>query len=693
MKPTLLCLLLLAVSTGCTSRIDREAVVARHRIVTHATDPHSPAQVGNGGFAFGMDITGLQTFVPFNTLSDWGWHSFPQDETTRRQHYQGVPVEIGGRSVPMDFPDETQPGISDWLAKNPHRFNLGRLGFRLLKADGNAAAECDLHDITQETDLWTGIVTSRFSLEGHPVEVRTACHPDRDAVGVEVLSPLLKQGRLQLFLDFPYADDRYITEYVGDYDRPERHVSRLTAQNDTTALIQRTMDSVTYNVALHWSDPSARLDAPQTGSHRFLLRPGNCSRFSLTCEYAPEVTEAPPVPELFMQSREAWREYWSSGAAIDLSGSEDPRWQELERRIVLSQYLMRVNEAGAWPPQESGLVNNGWHGRFHFEMIWWHELHFLLWNRPESATKALSVYHKFLPTSRLRAERQGLRGARWPKCTADRDVEWPHLIHATLIWQQPHPIYLAETRYRTDPNPETLEKWSDVVFATADYMADFVRLDTAREEYVLGSPLCPVSENTPIFETCNPTFELAYWRYGLNTAQRWRERLGQERDPHWDDILQRLAPLPVQDGTYVTYEGIPDMWTRYNFEHPALAGIYGMLPGEGVDRTIFEKTLDRIFDTWRFDRVWGWDFPMLAMAAARCGRPDMAVDMLLHDSKNFRFDVHGFATGGPFPYLPSNGGLLTAVAMMAAGWDGSAGTAPGFPTGWHIKSEGFSKMQ
>ena len=138
-------------------------------------------------------------------------------------------------------------------------------------------------------------------------------------------------------------------------------------------------------------------------------------------------------------------------------------------------------------------------------------------------------------------------------------------------------------------------------------MADFVRLDTAREEYVLGPPLCPVSENTPIFETCNPTFELAYWRYGLNTAQRWRERLGQERDPHWDDILQRLAPLPVQDGTYVTYEGIPDMWTRYNFEHPALAGIYGMLPGEGVDRTIFEKTLDRIFDTWRFDRVWGWD--------------------------------------------------------------------------------------
>ena len=694
MKPILL-LLFAALFSGCDSPIDREAVVARHRIVTHTTDPHSPAQVGNGGFAFGMDITGLQTFVPFNTLSDWGWHSFPQDEATRRQHYRGVLVEVGGRSVPMDFPDETQPGISDWLAKNPHRFNLGRLGFRLLKSDGTEASESDLRDACQQTDLWTGIVTSRFSFEDCPVEVRTACHPDRDAVGVEVISPLLEQGRLQLFLDFPYADDRYITDYVGDYDRPERHASALLSATDTTALIRRSMDTVAYDVALRWSDAPARLIAPGRDSHRFLLRPGSGGRFSLVCEFAPETGTA-PVPEmreLSECSTQMWREYWLSGAAIDLSRSDDPRWMELERRIVLSQYLMRLNEAGPWPPQESGLVNNGWHGRFHFEMIWWHELHHLLWNRPELAAEALDVYRKFLPTSRLRAQRQGLHGARWPKCTADRDVEWPHAIHATLVWQQPHPIYLAETRYRMEPARETLEQWSDVVFATAEYMADFARLDSLRGEYVLGSPLCPVSENTPIFETRNPAFELAYWRYGLLTAQRWRERLGLPREPYWDDVLARLAPLPVEKGVYVTYEGIPDMWMRYNFEHPALAGIYGMLPGEGVDRTIFEKTLDRIFDTWRFDRVWGWDFPMLAMAAARCGRPDKAVDMLLYDSENFQFDTHGLATGGPFPYFPSNGGLLTAVAMMAAGWDGSDGEAPGFPADWHVKSEGFRKMQ
>jgi hypothetical protein len=85
---------------------------------------------------------------------------------------------------------------------------------------------------------------------------------------------------------------------------------------------------------------------------------------------------------------------------------------------------------------------------------------------------------------------------------------------------------------------------------------------------------------------------------------------------------------------------------------------------------------------------------MLAMAAARTGDPETAIDMLMHPSANFQFDEHGLATGGPFPYFPSNGALLSAVAMMAAGWDGSKGDAPGFPKNgrWTVKYEGFNIM-
>jgi hypothetical protein len=68
---------------------------------------------------------------------------------------------------------------------------------------------------------------------------------------------------------------------------------------------------------------------------------------------------------------------WQSGGAVDLSGSSNPRAVELERRIVLSQYLTAINGAGRTPPQETGLVCNSWHGKFHLEMHWWHAAHFL----------------------------------------------------------------------------------------------------------------------------------------------------------------------------------------------------------------------------------------------------------------------------------------------------------------------------
>jgi threonine dehydrogenase-like Zn-dependent dehydrogenase len=63
-------------------RVDRQALVTRHNVVLHQFDADNPLTVGNGGFAFTVDATGLQTFpeafehtIPLGTLSDWGWHT------------------------------------------------------------------------------------------------------------------------------------------------------------------------------------------------------------------------------------------------------------------------------------------------------------------------------------------------------------------------------------------------------------------------------------------------------------------------------------------------------------------------------------------------------------------------------------------------------------------------------------------
>ena len=678
--------------------IDREAVVKRHRVCTTGTLLKSPAQVGNGKFAFGMDITGLQTFVPFNTLSDWSWHSFPLPEGMRAEDYRPVAVETHGKKIAYELRNPDQPELSEWLTKNPHRYNLGRIGFRLLREDGTEAREIDLGNARQEIDLWTGVVYSRFELNRKEVKVRTVCHPDKDMIGVSIESELLNDGNMSIYLDFPYPDGRYFKHYIGRYDTISGHTSTFEKLAPNSVRITRTMDDTHYYATLDWTGP-ATFSRESEKAHTFLLQPRHTSTFSFTCCFSPEpvadVTE--PVASIERKSAASWEKYWRSGAAVDLSGSKDPRWLELERRIVLSQYLMRANESGLFPPQESGLVNNGWFGRFHFEMIWWHGVHYGLWNRMECFDNYLNVYKDFMPKALERAKSEGRSGARWPKCTGNFNREWPGSAHAYLIWHEPHPIYFAEMQYRQKPAPETLEKWKDVVLNTADYMADYLFYDKKTKQYVLGPPVVVVSENTDPLQTINPIFELGYFRYGLRTALEWADRLGlsEKRTKKWKEVLSKMAPLPVVDGVYTTYEGIPDMWTKYTYEHPALTGVYGMLPGDGVDLPTFKHTLEKVCKEWQFNRIWGWDFPMLAMAAARTGQPALAIDMLMHPSAGFQFDEHGLATGGPFPYFPSNGALLTAVAMMCGGWDGSEGEAPGFPKdgSWTVRYEGFVPMQ
>ena len=120
-----------------------------------------------------------------------------------------------------------------------------------------------------------------------------------------------------------------------------------------------------------------------------------------------------------------------------------------------------------------------------------------------------------------------------------------------------------------------------------------------------------------------------------------------------------------------------------------------MLPGDGVDSIKMRATVHKVMDTWQWDKCWGWDFPMMAMAAARSGEPKLAIDALLYSSPKNSFDARGLSSGGPFPYFPSNGGLLTAVAMMAAGWDGApARHAPGFPDdgSWDVRCENLNPL-
>ena len=99
--------------------------------------------------------------------------------------------------------------------------------------------------------------------------------------------------------------------------------------------------------------------------------------------------------------------------------------------------------------------------------------------------------------------------------------------------------------------------------------------------------------------------------------------------PVWDRVLQRLAPLPVEDGVYVLHEGVQDMWTKWNFEHPALTGVYGWLPGDGVDLRPCGHGGQSLHGVALRD-LWGWDFPDARDVRRPARRAGEAVDFLLH---------------------------------------------------------------
>lgn len=445
------------------------------------------------------------------------------------------------------------------MIQNPQRLNLGNIGFWF---GGENITEDDLEDITQVLDLWTGTISSSFSYNGSKVTVGVRVAPDTDTVGVSVESDLLSTGHLGLFLDFPYSDvNKFDAPFVGVWNATGNHSTSLEATGNQ-AIIHHTLDDNSYSLTAQW-EGDGKIAEPEDGTHRYLLTVSGSSQLRMTAAFSPDgKTAQTSLDDLIVESGSWWETYWNSGAFIDLTSVDTTNATELQRRIILSQYLLAVNSASSFPPQESGLVNNGWYGKFHLEMVFWHLVHFARWNHFDLVWRSVpKMYDQFLQSSLERAAEQGYKGARWGKMTDPSGRSAPGEINSLLIWQQPHPMYFAEAEYLSFPNDTTLERWDEVLTASADFMASFAWFNDSTGVYNLGPPIYPVSENTNPNATINPTFELAYWRFGLDIAIRWKDRQGQSVPGDWIAVRDKLAPLPVVDNTYPVFEGIANMWT------------------------------------------------------------------------------------------------------------------------------------
>lgn len=721
-----------------TAGINRQAVVTRNSPVVTKADALAAFTVGNGHFATTVDITGLQSYpfeyeagVPLTAMSDWGWHSFKNTASLKpsesekafdlghgHQEVYAVEYKKGGR----------QQEATNYFRINPHRLNLGTIGLDIKDKDGKQFPLKQIKNIRQELQLWNGKIESTYQIDGEKVEVTTSCAQNKDQLFARIKTNLLANQKATIAFRFSYPSGKHADD-GNDWTKPELHQSRIIASTDHSALIERTIDDTRYYVKVEWEGKASFVE---NAPHYFTLSTQE-NTLTFCAEYTEKENKSTTTFE-YDQALKAvvrwWPRWWNAGAIADFSQCTDARAAELERRVVLSQYLTQINCANQTPPQETGLTYNSWYGRPHLEMTWWHAVDFALWNRPDIVARMLDWYNSTAFTEAKKiAARQGFKGARWMKMTDPWAGEAPSNTGSFLLWQQPHYIYLAEEMYRANPTAETLKKYGEQVEATAEFMADFTSYDPkSKQHYLTGGTAMQESMSKDF--SYNHPFELSYWSYGLHIAQLWRERRGIGRNPEWDKI--HLTPIAESNGIYTA--GLPiipfsdaaktasfdpfvtpeqsgskeiskeDFELKSRSDHPAVLGAYGLLPTATSARVVndMEKmnaTLKWVMKNWNWDTTWGWDYGMIAMCAARLGETETALEALLIDKGKNTYLVNGHNFQEPKRlrlYLPGNGSLLNAVAMMCAGWDGcTEPNNPGFPKdgSWNVRWEGLQRMQ
>ena len=388
----------------------------------------------------------------------------------------------GNRTVPYQFDCRAHnpPCACDFLYRFPARVNLGQLAF-VLPVDARQPAgpfrPLELRRIRatqQRLDLYTGALHSAWSYVDERgdgaagaatwqnVSVVTVADGQTDTVAARYTAPSALGLAVQLaFCAVSAAGDACDWRPFGTAGGPLMdHQTTVTAERpsrDGTRLrldLRRRLHRDAYAVSCVFAimGPDGRgaaagagtVRVTRTGPHAFAAAlvgapAASAATLDVSCRFASEccVGLRPPVAPgtmsgllvpSFTQSRgnaaRAWGAFWERGAFVDMlgGGTRDPRAAELERRTIQSLYLLRAQEAGSVPPQESGLLYNSWTGKHHSEMRYWHQMWMPVWTRPELLARSDQWFIDRLSNASAHAARQGYEGCRWGKMLGEANL-------------------------------------------------------------------------------------------------------------------------------------------------------------------------------------------------------------------------------------------------------------------------------
>lgn len=592
--------------------------VEKFNVVNNSADVKNPLSVGNGDFAITCDITGLQTFcedynfIPLCTMSDLIW---AKRSVTSPKPYESFYRASDGKEIKY-MSDTTSPYYTEHRL-NAYKFDLFKLAFTFF---GKPLSLDKVTNIEQILNLYEGKIISRFNYSGEMVTVKTFIPQDKNLLQIEVEANLEGLG-IALSFKNPSPDLR------GGEGEDFRY-------KITDFGVERKGEDFSYKLYI-------KSDMPKNGLN-FDAERGGKLFVSLDGDFG---------------SGKDMGEYFDNAASINCDDFE------INRRYVLSLYLLKVNSLGKYPPAETGLTCNSWYGKFHLEMHLWHDLGIIKAGLYKYVLPSLKWYLTIAESSLKRAAFQGYKGMRPPKMTSPDGEDSPSNIGCFLIWQVPHLFVMLDEIYRQDKSALNFSEFASVLCGFTDFLSDFWYLKDG--EYHLDTPLIPANENvekdkdTPIFETC-------YTLHAFKLFKKWAERLKINYDfTKIDDILSRYVKPAVKDGAYEAFIGCENTYTLYNTDHPMTIGGYSFFESEALNADTVRNSIRKIIENWKFETSWGWDFPMLAMAAENVGESELAIKILKSSAPKNTYLKNGHNPQVPrsdLPvYLPGNGAFVLAA--------------------------------
>lgn len=606
----------------------KQGFVEKFDVINTKIDVENPLTIGNGNLAFTMDVTGLQTLkkdynlIPLMTMTN----KFATKETTLALEKENF-IARDGRIVSYMTKKEGQEEAFDSLRTNHFKYNLFNLAFyyndELIKSE-------EISNINQHLYLYYGLIVSKFTYKNEEVTTRAYIDYKYNTLVFSFKSKLFKKGL-----------NVRLSSNVAWYNKEGSKEERINIAYDKEKILIEDLyrkDEIFYAL-----------------KDMFIVKKEDSIAFYSSKE-ENEMTLG--INEKIKRSLNLWPEFWNKTKEYYNDNLE------IERRIVLSLYLIRVNSLGIYPPAETGLTCNSWYGKFHLEMHLWHDLGMIYYGHYDLVIPSIDYYFTILDEAKKRAASNGFKGARWPKMTDLTGLDSPSDIGCLLMWQQPHIIFMLSEIKRLNPSFD-MTKYNELIEETALCLASFFVEENGK--YYLDKPLRPAQEFYEPETVDSPIFEVEYFIYSLALANKL---LGNHKNKeNFEKIIKNAVMPHVFEDAYEGHLNTNETYTKYNFDHPLPIMAYSYFKSERLNPKIVKNSLDKIFKTFKIDTMWGWDFPSFAMCLYNLGEYDKAVEMLLSNYPKNTYLKNGHNIQYPdhetLPlYLPGNGAFLIASYML-----------------------------